>query len=214
MSTILYDSVKTESTITDSVIVGFSCGKDSIVTMDLCFKYFRHVYPYFLYIAPELEFQERVLRWYERKYKTEITRLPHPDVAQFLKYGSFCNPNFDVPVISINDIYNYMRDISGAYWIACGERISDSIVRRAMIKNSGSINQKRGRFYPVAEWKKKDVLAYIKHFKLLIGEDSKRLGFSFKSLSGKELSMVKETFPSDFEKLKNIYPLIDAAVKR
>ena len=106
MSTILFDEIKTMSKITDTVLVGFSGGKDSIVTLDLCVKYFKNVIPFFLYIAPDLSFQERQLKWYENKYNLEISR--------------------------------------------------------AMIKHSGSIDKKRGRFYPVAYWSKSEVLNYIK----------------------------------------------------
>lgn len=214
MSTVLFDPIKVQATVTDSVIVGFSGGKDSIVTMDLCFRYFKHVYPYFLYIVPDLSFQESMLRWYENHYNTEIIRLPHPDSSLSFRYGSFCMGNCDVPVVSINDIYHYLRLETDTWWIAAGERIDDSIIRRAMIKNSGSLDINRGRFYPVSAWSKKDVMKYIKYRHLPLGKDSKKLGFSFKSLNGKELAMVRDNFPGDYEKILQVYPFADTAVKR
>ena len=63
-------------------------------------------------------------------------------------------------------------------------------------------------------WKKRDVLDYIKFHGLYIGQDSKELGFSFKSLWGKELSMVKEHFPDDYQKVLRLYPFAAAGVKR
>lgn len=214
MSVALYDRIKVMSKITDEVLVGFSGGKDSVVTMDLCFKYFKRVVPFFMYICPDLEFQERLLRYYESRYNTEIIRLPHMEVSEFFKYGTFRASDYNVPIISINEIYTYLRETTGIWWIAAGERINDSIVRRAMIKNSGSIDMPRGRFYPIAEWNKAEVMQYIKFAKLKLGEDSKQLNFSFKSLEGRELYFVKKYFPQDFERILGLYPYAEAAVLR
>ncbi len=214
MSTVLYDPIKAQSKITDSVIVAFSGGKESVVVLDLCFRYFKHVRPCFMYIGPNLAFQERTLEWYEKKYQTEIIRLPHMDVSEFFHYGSFrcADPTF--PIVSINDIYKYVRLETDMWWIAAGERIDDSIVRRAMMKKSGSIDVQRGRIYPVSMWKKREIIDYIKFHKLYLGEDSRKLGFSFKSLWGKELAMLKKFFPQDYEKVLHIYPFAAAGVKR
>lgn len=214
MSTVLYDPIKTQAKVTDSVIVAFSGGKESVVTLDLCFRYFKHVVPFFMYICPELSFQEKTLEWYEKKYQTEIIRLPHMDVSEFFHYGSFRIPDPTYPIVSINDIYQYMRLETDIWWIAAGERIDDSIVRRAMMKKSGSIDVQRGRFYPVSAWKKREIVDYIKFHNLYIGQDSKKLGFSFKSLWGKELLMLKQYFPGDYDKILRLYPFAAAGVKR
>ncbi|MEG0505552.1 MAG: phosphoadenosine phosphosulfate reductase family protein, partial [Raoultibacter sp.] len=108
----------------------------------------------------------------------------------------------------------YLRVKTGATWIAAGERINDSIIRRAMIKRSGSIDRKRARFYPIANWTKKEVLQYIKHHKLKLPADSKSLGFSFKSLEGKELAFVQDHYPDDYQKIIRLYPYAGAAVER
>lgn len=214
MSNLLFDPIKTQASVTDSVIVAFSGGKDSIVTLDLCFRYFKRVQPFFMYLVPDLEFQERMLRWYEKKYKTEIMRIPHFEVSDFLKYGSFTLRDFDVDIVKINDIYEYMRQETGIHWIAAGERCADSIVRNAMIKQSGSIDHKRGRFYPLAYWKKQEILQYIKHKKLYLSPEQKRLGFSFRSLAGSELAVIKEHYPDDYEKILKVYPFAEAGVMR
>lgn len=214
MSTVLYDPIKTMARCTDSVIVGFSGGKESVVVLDLCYRYFKNVQPFFMYIVPNLSFQERTLEWYEKKYQTEIIRVPHMDVCEFFHYGSFRIPDFSFPIVSINDIYKWVRLETDIWWIAAGERINDSIVRRAMMKKSGSIDEQRGRFYPVSAWKKQEILDYIKFHKLYIGQDSRKLGFSFKSLWGKELLMLKQHFPDDYRKVLHLYPFAEAGVKR
>ena len=83
-----------------------------------------------------------------------------------------------------------------------------------MIKHSGSIDEKRGRFFPLAYWNKKDTMEYIRVKKLYLGGDSKRLGMSFSELRAKELVMMKKYYPSDLEKVRRIYPLCDAAIRR
>lgn len=214
MSTELYDPIKTMSHLTDEVIVGFSGGKDSIVTLDLCMRYFNKVHPYFLYLVPGLSFQERTVRWYEERYGVEIMRLPHFEVSNFLRYGTFREYDLSVPIVSVSDLYSYLRGATGATWIAAGERIADSIIRRAMIKSTGSIDPKRGRLYPVAYWRKAEIMAYIKRKRLYLPPDSRRLGFSFRSLDGAQLAYVKDVYPDDYEKIKRFYPFCGAAVRR
>lgn len=214
MSSLMFDPIKTQAKVTDAVLVGFSGGKDSIATLDLCMRYFDRVQPFFLYLCPGLEFQEETLHWYERRYGCEIIRLPHFEVSNFMRYGSFREYDPNVPIIGITDEYNYLRLQTGITWIAAGERINDSIVRRAMIKNSGTIDMKRARFYPIANWTKREVLQYIKHHKLKLPPDSKKLGFSFKSLDGRELAYIKQAYPQDYERILKVYPYAVAAVER
>ena len=214
MSNLLFDPIKTMAKITDSVLVGFSTGKDSIVTLDLCHKYFKRVVPFYMYMCPNLDFQEATIKKYERKYNTEIIRLPHFEVSNFMRYGTFRNPDETVKLVSIAEVYDYLRLKTGIDWIAAGERISDSIVRRAMIKNTGSIDKKRGRFYPISEWRKADVMKYIKAKKLYLAKDSRTIGFSFRSLCGEELSIIKNLYPSDYEKILRLYPFAGASVER
>jgi phosphoadenosine phosphosulfate reductase len=210
----LYNTLEAASRITDSVLVGVSGGKDSVVTMDLCFRYFSHVQPFFMYIVKGLEFQEATLRYYEDRYDVEFLRVPHFMLSEFLRYGSFRVPDISVPTVKTAELYNYLREISGIYWIAAGERISDSIVRRAMIKHSGTIDEKRGRIFPVADWNKADIMAYLKQNNLPLSLENRVLGFSFRSLQGEDLAMIKEHFPDDYEKIKKAFPLVDASVKR
>ena len=214
MSNLLFDPIKTMSNVTDSVIVGFSGGKDSIVCADLCFRYFSNVKLFFMYLVPDLEFQEKTLRWYENKYNTEIIRIPHFEVSEFLKYGSFTMADWNVDVVGINDTYEYLRQKTNIHWIAAGERCADSIVRNAMIKKSGSIDYKRGRFYPLAYWKKNEVLHYIKTKKLYLSHEQREIGFSFRSLAGNELAVIKQMYPKDYEKILRVYPFAGAGVER
>ena len=148
-TTLLFDGIKAAANITDRGLVFYSGGKDSAVTLDLCARYFKRIQPVFMRLGPILSFQRACLDWVERRYRVPVMIVPHPMLVEWLRYGTFREYDFDVPIISFLDVYTYARSKSGVWWIAAGERIADSIVRRAMIKGDGGVvNPKRGRFSP------------------------------------------------------------------
>lgn len=208
----LFRSVETAAAITDSVLVAFSGGKDSVVTLDVCMRYFAHVEGFFMYQVRGLSFQESILRYYEDKYGIPIHRIPHFELSQWLRYGLFRMYDFSCPIVGVKETYDYIRENTDIWWIAAGERIADSVWRRAMIKSSGTIDEKRGRFYPIAEWNKADVQAYIRQRHLRVGVESQKLGFSFRSFMGKDLIKIRDAFPNDYAKIKQWFPLVDASI--
>ena len=208
----LFRAINLQEQVTDTVILSFSMGKDSIAALDLAYKHFEHVFPFFMYLVPGLEFQERDLRWYEHRYNTHIIRVPHFEDSEFYRYGSFREPDETVPVVKIGDIYASIREQTGAEWIVGGEKIADSIVRRPMLKRSGCIDEGRGRFYPLIDWHKADVLKYIKLNRLYMPKFQRELGFSFHSLAGKELSVIKRVYPSDYQRILQFFPEAEAGV--
>lgn len=209
----LLQPVQTAAALTDSVIVGFSGGKDSVVTLDLCIKHFKRVEAFFLYYVPGLSFQERMLQWAERHYGISIYRMPHWELSEFLCMGTFRPIDLSVPVIQIADLYAHLRAHFGIHWIAAGERIADSIWRRAMIKHSGTIDRQRGRIYPVAHFTKAHIFAYLKAHRLRISEESRVLGFSFRSLQAEDMIKIRQHYPADFAKIKAMFPLVEAGIK-
>ena len=212
--TALFDCLEKASKITKSVIVFFSGGKDSVITLDLCMKYFDRVEVVYMYLVQGLSFTEYILEFYEQRYGINIRRVPHVMLSEWLRYGTFKTSDFDSPRIKINDIYNHVRKETGIYWIAAGETINDSIVRRAMIKKSSTIDVKRGRIYPIAEWGKKHILGYIKHNKLKITPEYKILKFSFRSLEPSDLNLIKRHYPQDFKTICNQFPFAEASQKQ
>lgn len=211
----LFDPIKTASAVSDSVIVSFSGGKESVVVLDMCMRHFERVAAFHMYQFPHLSFSDEQLDWYERRYPgLEIIDLPHPNLSANMHYGILRPWNPDVPLIGFNDIYNYVRWATGIHWIAAGERVSDSLVRRAMIKHSGTVDTVRGRFYPVANWNKADILHYIKVHKLRIGKDSRVMGYSFPGIEQEAMTGLKQHFPKDYERMLEWFPLAGAMTFR
>lgn len=214
MSNALFDPIKTQSKVTDSVIVAFSGGKDAIVTLDLCCKYFKNVKAFFMYSVKGLEYQEKVLRYYENRYDIEIERVPHFLLGEQLKRGYFTRWDLSIPTTTQTEMFDFVRDRFGIEWIAGGERASDSIMRRAFINKHGSIDNKSKRFYPIAYWNKNEVLQYIKYKKLYLGKAMRDLGNSANGLDGETLTYIKENFPDDYEKILKMFPFIGSRVVR
>lgn len=210
----LFDPVKAASAMSDTVLVSFSGGKDSVVVLDLCCRYFKTVKAFFMYQVAGLSFQESMIRYAENRYGIEVLRLPHFELSEFLAFGTHRKHDLSVPVVSIADVYRYARLSTGAYWIAAGERIADSIVRRAMMKRSGCIDEKRGRFFPIANWTKADIVRYIERKRLKVAPEAAVIGHSFRSLRPSELAGLKSAYPEDFEKVARWFPFAEAAVMK
>lgn len=212
-TTLLFDGVRTAAAITRRVIVFYSGGKDSAAVLDLCFRHFDEVRPVFMRLGPVLSFQRACLRWVESRYGAAPLIVPHPMLAEWLRYGTYRQPDYELPLIGFSDVYAYVRSLTGIWWIAAGERIADSIVRRAMIKGDGGVvNDKRGRFFPVAHWSKADVTGYIRRHRLKIAPEARHLGFSFRSLMGRDMWLMQKHYPDDYAALRAWFPLLDAAV--
>jgi phosphoadenosine phosphosulfate reductase len=210
----LLRAVRVQSATADAVTVLFSGGKDSVVTLDLCRKHFKRVRMAFMYYVPGLSFQERIIAYYENLFDAECVRVPHFELSEMLRYGLYRPFDSDVPVVSTRDIYSYIRELTGNYWLAGGERIADSIVRRAMLKRSGSVDEKRGRFYPLIEWTKSNVDEYIRKNRLKVSAESSLLGHSFRSLDGATLAAIRANYQEDFELIEQWFPLCEAEVRR
>ncbi len=210
----LYHAIRTAAMLSRRVLVGYSGGKDSAALLDLCTKHFDQVDVFFMYLVKDLSFQEATLRHVESKYGVTVHRIPHFMLSEFLHYGTFRIEDFDCPMVTTREVYDYARELTGTHWVACGERIADSTVRRAMIKCTGSVDVKRGRFFPLAEWNKADVLAYNRQHRVYVGPESERLGFSFRGLAGEDMAKIRDAYPEDYERIRRWFPLVEGGVKR
>jgi phosphoadenosine phosphosulfate reductase len=200
--------------LTDAVIVFYSGGKDSAVALDLAVRRFKTVHVVFMYQVQGLSFQEASMRWAEKKYGIEVYRIPHFELSTMLRRGIFCKPDPSVRPLTISNVYDHVRRVFGCRWIVAGERCADSTVRNAMIKASGPIDEKRGRFYPLAFWTKKQTLSYIEAHKLKISPESALLGHSFRSFDGKDLRLIRESYPADYDRVIAAFPLAEVALVR
>lgn len=213
--------VRKASLLTDSVVVGVSGGKDSVVTLDLCFKYFKKVEGYFLYFVEGLEFQERYLKYLERRYGIRFHRLPHWRLSAMYKdaiYRPHTMSAISVSNIKIKDIEFKVSRLTGIDWFATGQKTLDSIDRNAMLKRCDGIDEKAKRIYPLAVWNNANVFNYLKLKKIPLPPDYGMFSFnknaSYGEMSGRCLIAIRERYPDDYEKILNVFPFAEAAVKK
>lgn len=203
----------------DSILVACSGGKDSLATLDLCVQTFPKVAGFYAYLVPDLECVERTLRSVEKRYGITIHRVPHPDLAFALKFGAYCCPIRNGGAQNIRtakwiDSENMARERSGVDWIALGQRATDSIERTAMLRKLGGLDPKGQRVFPIWQWKPNDVKAYCRAKDLRPTRIRPGHSGDGMSLLPKTLIALKENWPEDYAKVLEIFPYVEAEVRR
>lgn len=207
------DILRRARSLTDSVIVCFSCGKESLTLLDLCQQTFARVEAFYWHVVPGLSFHERAIAQAERRYPgLRVRRLPHFLLADLLRHA-VCRPPTDltlsVPKITLADLESEMRRQTGLHWIASGQKRSDSLERCGMISACDGINHATGRLYPLAWWRDPAVLAYLKRQRIPLAADYGVFGHSYGGdLTARSLAKLREHFPADFERVLEYFPFV------
>jgi phosphoadenosine phosphosulfate reductase len=208
--------VRSARRLTDAVLVGLSGGKDSLAVLDLCARHFERVEAYFLYTVPGLEFQERTLRYCERRYAIKVRRLPHWCLSHQLREWAFRGPvKGDVPRLKLIDVENHARELTGVNWVATGQRKDDSLERRAMLSRNGGLDLKARRFYPLADWRAASVFVYLKQRRVPLPPDYALFWRSWGGrLHANDLGKIREAFPDDYRRIVEYFPHVEAQEAR
>ena len=197
------------------VLLGFS-GKDSLVCLDLLIKAGVIVKPFFMYFISDLSWQEGYLRQIESKYNLSILRVPHWQLGGMYREGVLRGRTVEAaktPRTTLADLEALVRKRLNCLdtYIAYGWCKKDSLQRRAVLTKEGSISHRLNRCYPIAEWSRKEVLAYVKFNRLPLSPEYVIFNDqSFGSLDPNHLRIVKEKFPVDWERIKAQFPDIEA----
>lgn len=208
---------------TDTILLGFSRGKDSICTWLECRKHFR-VIPFYLYRIPGVSFVDESLAYYERFFGCHIYRIPHPATYRQLREMVFQPPercriieSFDLPQYTYEDAQGMLREHLGLgdeVFCAMGVRAADSAQRRIAINRYGAINEKRLQFFPVWDWDKERLLSAIVGAGVKLPVDYRLFGRSFDGIDYRFLEPIRRYFPRDYERILRWFPLAELEILR
>lgn len=205
---------------TDTVILSFSNGKDSLATWivlrDAGFK----IIPFYAQFVPKLGFIERSLNYYEDFFGTHIYRTIDSNFYHWLKTYGFQPPErmktltwLNMPRFEYSHIQAGIARTVGLdderYWCAVGTRASDSLNRMLSFKHHGPVNLISRRFYPIYDKKKLDLIPIFKNAGVKLPPDYRLFGRSFCGLDFRFMSAIREHYPEDFEIIKFWFPLIE-----
>lgn len=192
---------------TTRALLFFSCGKDSIVLLDLMYPHFEEITCVLMYFVDGLDHIENYLKWAQTKYpKIKILKVPHWNLTYILRTGTFCVPNPNVKLLKVADIDNAIRLKTGIQYSFYGMKKADSLNRRLMLMTYEN-GQNNGKVYPLENWTNKDVLAYMRQNKL---PEPVRYGKNASGGVGFNLDCflyLRENYPGDLEKILKAFPM-------
>lgn len=205
-------------------LLRFSCGKDAIGSWLQMRKYFTEIIPVYHYGVPGLGFVERSLKYYEDFFGHKIFRVPNRHLFSQLNAGLYQTKESWEHVQKCNlaefdndDINDYIKEDLGLninILTGLGVRAFDGLNRQRSIKKHGGVNENRKTFLPVYDWDIERLVSEIKKSGVKLPVDYKIWGKSFDGFDYRFIKPLRDNFPEDYEKIKELFPLIDVEIKR
>jgi len=199
---------------TNEAILFYSCGKDSIVLLDLMAHKFDKVYCVFMYLVKDLEHINRFINFSTSHYpNVEFMQVPHFRLATIYKHGIYCKPNNNIKKENkLSDIDQYVRIKTGCNWTFYGWKKADGLHRRLALNTylMESISLNTQKVYPLSTWTKADVLSYVKQHKL-----PTPIAYGKKASNGVGLDLdcflwMRKNSPGDLKKVIAAFPLSES----
>lgn len=203
----------------DAIVVSFSGGKDALATMDLVMRTgFKRVEAFFMEAVPGLDASQRVEDECKSRFGIVPRRYPHWTMLQALGDGIYCHPDWPegLSKIKLKDIHDAVRRDTGILNIATGYKKADSIWRRRMMAKPKAM---KNVVCPLAEWNQSYVYSYLKARgipppRVLHTSGGEHNADGSVGLKETELLDLWDNNRPDFERLRRVFPFIDACPKR
>jgi len=197
----------------DSVLVSFSGGKDSLVVMDLCVRTFARVEAFFMQWVPGLRCVEEPAIAGAARFGVELHMVPHWAALRCLKHGVYCfnGPERDYwPDAKLRDIYAMVIHDTGIPLIATGAKRRDGLWRK---RNLDSTKGWCEVITPVVGWSNADVAAHLVARKIPVPRGDRADGAGA-DLSKPSILWMHDNHPEDFAILEEYFPFARAVVEQ
>lgn len=201
---------------TNKVILFHSgTGKDSIALCDILSKQFEKVVCIFMYLVPELDFENKYITWAERKY-SNITfyKTPHFVLNSFIKRGYLgIKIKKSINNMTISKIDKMARLKFNIDFSVYGMKKNDGFTRRIQLNAyKNGICEATNKAYPLLDMKNSEVLNYISDNDLIhpfnYGGIKPSSGCD---ISNPEfLTYMRRYYPEDLKKIYNTFPMCEA----
>lgn len=198
---------------TDTVILFYSGGKDSLVLLDILYKNEFKIYLAFMYFIPDLYHIEKYIDWAVQKYQVYIKKYQHWMISHYFNDNFFrLHTEVKMPIITLSDIEKRVKLDFKCEWVINGCKQNDSLHRRIMLRQLflESIELKSHRVYPLSKWSKQNCIQYIKQYRLPVpinyGSATNSSGLDLKA---DILRWVQKNYPDDLVKILNVFPLAE-----
>ena len=186
-----------------------SLGKDSLVLLDLIYPKFDRIVCVFMYFVKGLEHINRWINWTKAKYpKIEFVQVPHWNLTYILRGGMYCVPNPDVKLLKLADVVKAMQLKHDVYYTFLGMKKADGMNRRLMLNGYEEKGyENNGMCYPLADWTKKDIIAYMTQNNLpepvrYGNKASNGIGFNIDCFL-----WLRSNYPVDLQKIIKAFPM-------
>lgn len=217
------DAIKYVRNKTDTIMLSFSRGKDSIAAWLVLREHFPRIIPVHMHAVPHLSFVDESLAYYEKFFGTHIIDVMHPAGMRTLNQYGFQSPEncsvielFRIPNLTFNQLFIEIGKDLGLEkpWVATGVRGCDTLVRRTVWKRFGAVTENTHKFKPIIEYTKDDVLKIITANGVKLPYDYVMFGRTIGRTIWGFLKPLKEHLPDDFERIKDFYPMVDVELLR
>jgi len=197
---------------TEVIGCAVSFGKDSLATLDLCWRLFRRVEAYYLFRVRGLEIVKDWAEAVKKRTGVKVRMYPHFDLCRCYN-NNVLQPHFKnlrVPKIGMKDIERIFRRDAKVEWIAYGWRRNDSCSRALILKTCRGYDPKTKRIFPLRGWRRSQVYDYLRQRDIEIPPGLGRKDQGGLDFHPGALQELRDKHPADWQRWLRDFPFAEA----